>query len=98
MERKASIAWLRLAAITEGISYLLLLLVGMPIKYGLGYGMPNYVIGLAHGVLFVAYVLLVVVVAWQYRWPIGKTLIALGASLLPLATFWVERKWLREEA
>lgn len=86
---------LRWVAIAEGISYLLLLAVGMPLKYLAAMPMPNYIIGMAHGVLFVAYVGLVLVVAWKYKWKFWDTLIALAASLLPLATFWVERKMLR---
>mgnify|MGYP006267251061 CR=1 FL=1 len=95
MKLNTLIGQLRFTAIAEGISYLLLLFVGMPLKYMLNMPLPNYIIGMAHGVLFVAYVGLVLAVAWRYKWDWLKTLIALAASLFPFATFWVEWKWLR---
>lgn len=97
MKINTLIGQLRLAAITEGISYLLLLFVGMPLKYWAAMPTPNYIIGAAHGALFIAYVLLVLAVAWRHKWAIPQTLIALAASLFPFATFWVERKMLRDE-
>jgi len=89
---------LRIAAILEGISYLLLLGVTMPLKYWMDMPEPNMLVGYAHGLLFIAYIGLVLIVAYRYRWPAMPTLIALGASLLPFATFYVEAKMLRKEA
>ena len=57
---------------------------------------PNLVVGMAHGILFIMYGVLTLVVARQLRWSIGRTLMALIASLLPIATFVVEKKWLRD--
>ena len=45
----------RIVAFWEGISYLLLLFVAMPLKYGLGIDMAVRIVGLAHGVLFLGY-------------------------------------------
>ncbi len=97
MHKLSLVGHLRWVAIAEGVSYLLLLLVGMPLKYLVQLPEPNYVIGLAHGILFIAYIGLVVGVAWKHKWTLWNTFLALAASLLPLATFWVERKMLRKE-
>jgi integral membrane protein len=92
-----SIKQLKIAAIAEGISYLLLLGVTMPLKYLMDMPEPNLLVGYVHGLLFIWYIALVFTVAFRYRWPVFSTLIALAASLFPFATFYVEAKMLRDE-
>ena len=48
---------------------------------------PNLVIGMGHGILFIAYCLQVFIVQSQYRWTFKITFMALIASLLPFGTF-----------
>ncbi|MFQ3575942.1 MAG: DUF3817 domain-containing protein [Cytophagales bacterium] len=83
---------LKSVAIAEGISFLLLLLVTWPIKAFLGIKEPNLVVGMAHGVLFIAYCILVVKAHVDYKWDLKKTILALFLSLVPLGTFWAEKK------
>jgi len=85
---------LRFLAITEGISYLLLAFT-MILKYGWEIPEPNYVVGMAHGVLFVLYCISVLLCANKFKWSFGKTLILGLASLIPFGTFWAEKKYLR---
>jgi integral membrane protein len=80
---------LRITAILEGISYLGLFIT-MPIKYIGGNGLPNYIVGMAHGVLFVAYLLLVCIVMYQQKLSRKEFVYALIASLLPTATFFAD--------
>ena len=87
---------LRFIAITEGWSFLILLAVAMPLKYLASIPEPVSIIGMAHGVLFIAYILLVIQVKILHRWSIGKALLAMFASIIPFGTFYVEKKWLRE--
>lgn len=96
MTLNTRIGQLRLLAISEGISYLLLGLT-MYLKYVHLIPWPNRVVGMAHGVLFIAYCIWVVLVARSHKWTIQKTLLALLASLLPIATFVVDAKWLKSE-
>ncbi|MCQ0019121.1 DUF3817 domain-containing protein [Actinomadura madurae] len=49
--------------------------------------------GPVHGVLFMAYVGLVFLVREQLRWDLRRTVLALGAAVLPVAPFFVERRW-----
>jgi integral membrane protein len=86
----------KIVAILEGISYLVLFANMLLIK-------PNYLdlyktllypIGMAHGVLFIAYVILAILLKYEQNWDWGKLGIILAASLLPFATFWVEKKYL----
>ena len=87
---------LRWVAILEGSSYLILLGICMPLKYIFDIPEPTYPVGLAHGVLFVAYCLLIFFHALKANWTFKTTALALGASLLPIAPFIVEKKLLRE--
>nr|WP_311136702.1 DUF3817 domain-containing protein [Hymenobacter cellulosilyticus] len=51
---------------------------------------------MAHGVLFVLYVLLVLQVSILHSWSWGKALLALIVSFLPFGTFWAEKKLFQE--
>ena len=63
----SSLGRFRLVAFVEGCSYLLLG-VTMVLKYQCGMPKPNYVVGMAHGVLFIIYVSLLAQVGFQYKW------------------------------
>lgn len=86
----------RLSALLEGISFLLLLFIAMPLKYWAD--MPLFVryIGMAHGVLFVWYLVSVALVRSDYRLTYRDTAIALIASLLPFGTFYADKKIFQE--
>ena len=59
---------LRLTGFIEGISYLILLGITMPLKYFYEIPQPTYYVGMAHGVLFTIYVILVFIVTYQKKW------------------------------
>jgi integral membrane protein len=82
-------------ALLEGISLLLLLFFAMPMKYI--YELPIYVkvIGMAHGLLFIAYIALAVMIKIEEKWPIKKFVIVCIASIIPFGTFYVEKKYLK---
>jgi integral membrane protein len=84
-------------AILEGISYLVLfsnMLFIKPTNLEL-YKTLLYPIGMTHGILFIGYVFLAVLLKKSQEWSYKTTLIILAASLLPFATFYVEKKYLR---
>jgi len=84
-------------AIAEGISYLALFFITMPLKYGMGMPEPNLIVGMAHGILFIAYVILAMMCAWHLRWPWKTFFWVFVASLVPFATFYMERTFLRRQ-
>ena len=86
----------KLVAILEGVSYLVLFANMLIIKpnYPDLYKTLLYTIGMAHGVLFITYVILAILLKYDQNWNYGKLGIILVASLLPFATFWVEKKYL----
>lgn len=81
----------RLAAITEGFSYLFLLFIAMPVKYLGGSPAPVKYGGWVHGVLFMAYVILLLQVWIRYKWTFNRVVWAFAASLLPFGTFVPDR-------
>ncbi len=86
----------RLVALLEGISFLLLMFIAMPLKYLAGNLVVIKYAGWAHGILFVLYCLILVQVWVQYQWKFGKVVVAFVASLLPFGTFILENR-LRKE-
>ncbi|WP_431124503.1 DUF3817 domain-containing protein [Flagellimonas flava] len=85
----------RLTAILEGISYLLLFGITMPLKHWAQILEPNLVVGYAHGGLFILYVVLAVVLSWERKWGLKRFVILFIASLLPFGTFYVDKKYLK---
>ncbi len=85
----------RIVAFWEGISYLVLLFIAMPLKYGLGMDMAVRVVGMAHGVLFMAYVA-TLALAWSQ---LGTRLgwMAGVLSFVPGGTFWLEARLRRDD-
>lgn len=88
---------LRFIGIAEGISFLVLLLIAMPLKYFLGVPMAVKVVGWMHGVLFIAYILVVLLAIKAMDWSFFGVVIALVASLIPGGTFVLDRSWKRRE-
>lgn len=88
----------RATAILEGISYLALFGITMPLKYWADIPGPNKIVGYVHGVLFIVFIALAVVVCYIKKWGFKGMLIFFIASLLPFATFYVEEKYLRSVA
>lgn len=85
----------RIIAFLEGVSYLLLLFVAVPIKYI--NGNPEFVkmLGMPHGLLFVAYVVIAIVFGVEQKWNAKTMAIVLLASIIPFGTFYVEKKYLK---
>ena len=80
----------------EGVSFLLLLLIAMPLKYVMHYPLAVKYVGWVHGLLFVAYAFQLLYVGMSYKWKFTRILIYGICSLLPLAPFWVEKQVKKE--
>ncbi len=86
----------RRISILEGISFLSLFFISMPLKYIWEIGGPNKVIGYIHGGLFMLYIVMAIMIKPERNWD-NKTLgIVLLCSVIPFGTFWMDRKYLRE--
>ena len=83
--------WFRIMGRLEGCSFLLLLLVAMPLKYYAGLPVGVKVMGPIHGVLFLLYCAWAMNMALTQQWPNRKHLLAYVAAVFPFGTFWFER-------
>ena len=85
----------RITAFLEGLSYLLLLFIAVPIKYM--NDDPQYVklLGMPHGILFIAYIALAFFIKPGFKWNAKDFGIILLASVIPFGTFYVERKYIK---
>ena len=88
--------WLRKAGIAEGISFLVLLFIAMPMKYYFKQPMAVSIFGWIHGILFVVFLSL----AWEVKTERNKNMkwygFAFAAALIPTGTFWFDKR-LKEE-
>jgi len=89
---KTQIGRLRVLAFVEGVSFLVILFVTMPLKYAFQMSLPNKIFGLLHGLLFVLYVYIVLQLTFDQKWKFKTTFLALLASILPFGTFWADKK------
>ena len=95
---KTPLGRLRAIGFAEGTSFLILLLVAMPLKYLAHRPGAVRAVGMAHGILFLLYVAAALQTAKALRWPKRRTALVLLASVLPGGPFVAEAKLLRAEA
>ena len=88
----SSLHFLRILGNIEGISYLLLLGIAMPMKYFFGFPMAVKIVGMAHGVLFIAYCLLLALQMKANKWNLLFGIYLFVATLIPFGTFVTDRK------
>ncbi|MFC7442503.1 DUF3817 domain-containing protein [Laceyella putida] len=89
---KQPIGRLRVIGFLEGISYLILLFIAMPLKYLAGYPMAVTITGGLHGLLFVLFIAAVIHVAFVHRWSMKQIFGALVASVIPFGTFVLDNR------
>ncbi len=84
----------KITALLEGVSLLLLLFIAMPLKYIWEMPQMVQVVGMAHGILFLAYIVLAIMVYNELKWSLKTLAIVMIASIIPFGTFYVEKKYL----
>lgn len=87
----------RLIALAEGVSFLVLLLIAMPLKYFADMPLAVTVVGGLHGVLFVVFGVLALKVKIDCKRNFGWLVKAGLASLLPFGTFVMDKQWKKEQ-
>jgi integral membrane protein len=95
---KTSIGRLRVIGFWEGVSFLVLLGIAMPLKYWADEPGAVRVVGMAHGILFMMYVWAAIQAALEHNWTWRRTALVLLASLLPAGPFVVDARLLRTPA
>ncbi|MFT9846731.1 DUF3817 domain-containing protein [Aneurinibacillus sp. REN35] len=94
---RTPIGRLRVIGLVEGISFLLLLGIAMPLKYFADIPIFVTIVGALHGILFVLYIASVAEVWSKLRWSIGRVIGALVASIIPFGTFVLDARLRQEE-
>lgn len=86
----------RFVAFLEGLSYILLLGIAVPIKYIAND--PQYVklLGMPHGVLFIAYIALAFTLKPEQPWSKPTFYKILVASIIPFGTVYIDRQYLKQ--
>jgi len=82
----------RIIAKIEGISYLLLFFVAMPLKYMAGILIATKIVGMIHGALWVSFLWLQMQASKERNWDIKFNIFAFIMSLLPFGTFYLDKK------
>lgn len=96
---KKTFNWFRKIAIAEGVSFLVLLFIAMPLKYFAHMPLAVTVCGGLHGILFIAFLILAREVKSEYKKDFSWLVRAGLASILPFGTFYMDHKyWKKEEA
>lgn len=85
------LARFRVVSLAEGVSFLLLLCVAMPLKYAAHMPAATMVAGMVHGLLFLAYVALAYGVKQTEGWNAKRFLVVLVASVIPTGPFWLHK-------
>ena len=98
MKSTKTFNWFRKIAFAEGISFLVLLLIAMPLKYFAGLPIAVTIVGGLHGFLFVAFVAIAWLAMNKYKKNWGWLVKSFIASIIPLGTFWMDHThWKKEE-
>ena len=87
----------RLIALLEGLSFIFLVFLGMPLKYLYGNEMLVKILGMPHGILFIVYVLTAFLFKKKLKLNIKELLIVLIASVIPFGTFYIDYKFLKSK-
>lgn len=93
-----AIARLRRVGLAEGISFLVLLGIAMPLKYWAGLPLAVKVVGWAHGILLILLVVALAEAKRRARWSISYAGVVFLAALVPFGPFMIDRRLQRDEA
>ena len=97
MNLSDALARFRLIGFIEGLSYVLLLGIAMPLKYYFELPIAVKIVGWTHGALFMLYMAALLAVATERRWSIVRATIGFAAAIIPLATFVFDRSLSAEQ-
>ncbi|MFL5764210.1 MAG: DUF3817 domain-containing protein [Bacteroidia bacterium] len=90
-QNKETLNWLIKTGIAEGISFLVLLGICMPLKYMMHMPLPVRIVGMLHGALFIAFIWLLLKAKAEYKWPFSVVALGVLLSVLPFGTFFLDR-------
>jgi integral membrane protein len=89
---KSPIHFLRMTALAEGTSFLVLLGIAMPLKYWAGLPLAVKIVGWLHGILFLLLCLVLTWVFFRHKWPVLRIMLVVAAALLPFGPFVIDSR------
>jgi integral membrane protein len=89
------INFFRIISFLEGVSYLLLLFIAVPLKYFNGQEYLVKILGMPHGILFILYILISIILKNKMNWSIRQTIEIMIGSIIPFGTFYIDYKYLK---
>ena len=95
---KKTYNWFRKIAFAEGVSFLVLLFIAMPLKYLASLPVAVTIVGGLHGLLFIGFMIMIWEVKNEFKKDWGWVAKAFIASILPFGTMVMDREWKKEEA
>ena len=98
MKKEKLLHRFRMIGITEGISFLVLLLIAMPLKYIFKIPEAVKIMGWVHGALFITFIYFAFEVMGTFKKNIGWFAKAFAAAIIPCGTFIFDRQLKKEEA
>lgn len=84
----------RIIALCEGISYILFAIT-MPLKYSFDIVWPNKIVGMGHGILFLAYLAFIYILSTEHKFNLKQLVQLYSASIIPFGTFYIDKKILK---
>jgi len=86
----------RKIALIEGLSYLILLFIAMPLKYIFNISEAVKYFGWIHGILFLVFMVILIVTAFKYKWSLKRVIVYLIGSVLPFVPFILDKNLKKE--
>lgn len=86
----------RKIALIEGLSYLILLFIAMPLKYIFNISEAVKYFGWIHGILFLVFMVILIVTAFKYKWSLKRVIVYLIGSVLPFIPFVLDKNLKKE--
>ena len=90
--KRNPVPFLRAAGLVEGVSFLVLLFVAMPLKYFAGLPQAVKVVGWTHGLLFIVLCAALLYTTVVARWPLARAGLVFVAALLPFGPILIDRR------
>jgi integral membrane protein len=94
---KTKIGQFRVVAKIEGISFIILLFIAMPLKYMMGIPEATKIIGMIHGGLFIWYIYAQFIASQEEKWGSKFNALAFALSLVPFGTFYLVKNLQEKE-
>ncbi|SDW26260.1 integral membrane protein [Lutibacter oricola] len=86
----------RIVSVLEGVSFILLLFIATPIKHFWGNELYVKMLGMPHGILFLVYIVMAIMLKKELKWSTKTFGLVLLASIIPFGTFYIDQKYLKD--